>query len=192
MCVMARVFSAFALLAAAISYGQGAPTGPPVGIGGTLDTDGRRTDHPSYALILSLEEAEQRGLQLYRTGDHAKAYELLADAARHGMKRAQHAVARMHLEGHGVDKNLLVGTALFGLAAESGDRDLKRQYKKLFGVIPDKYQPLVEQQVTYYTQRYGMKVQGVKCKRERRRQSNLVETRCVKQPGAYEDHAWAP
>ena len=82
-----------------------------------LDEAGRPIDDLRYESIRKWEDQEKRGLSLYKNGDYAEAYELLTEPARHGLKRAQHSIALMHIQGQSVDKNILIGTALFGLAA---------------------------------------------------------------------------
>jgi len=159
---------------------------------GMLDAQGHRLDDPRYDLIRTLNEQEERGIGLFRAGDYSAAYELLSEPARNGLKRAQHSIALMHLKGQSVDKNPLIGIALLGLAAESGDRKLEREYKAAIKTLPEKYQKLVRAQTEYYVQRYGMQAQGISCRKVKKTDSNLKAMKCVKQPGVYEDHAWAP
>jgi hypothetical protein len=157
-----------------------------------LDAQGHKLNDPRYELIRVLNDQEQRGLRLFRAGDYAAAYELLSEPARHGLKRAQHSIALMHIEGQSVDKNPLIGIALIGLAAESGDKKLEREYRKAIKTLPEKYRKLVRAQTDYYVQRYGMKAQGISCGKVKRTDSNMKVMKCVKQPGVFEDHAWAP
>ena len=157
-----------------------------------LDYQGYPMDDPLYEDIRTWFEEEEKGLSLYRSKAYEDAYPHLAEAARHGFKRAQLNLALMHLNGHGVEKNPLIGVALLGLAAESGERSVKKDYKNALKMLPKKYQPLVEQQADYYIARYGMKVQGVSCRRVKKPGSNLKEMRCVKEPGEYQTWDWAP
>ena len=117
---------------------------------------------------------------------------MLSDTARQGFKPSQHTLALMHINGQSVEQNVLVGIALLGLAAESGDRKLKKEYSGALKKIPKKYQSLVEEQTNYYIQRYGTKVQGVACSKVKRADSNMKMMQCIKQPGKYEDFAWTP
>ena len=82
--------------------------------------------------------------------------------------------------------------ALLGLAAELGDRKLKRDYEKGIKALPKKFQRLVRDQTDYYIARYGMKAQGISCRNMKRPGSYMKDTRCVKQPGQYEVWDWAP
>ena len=157
-----------------------------------LDARGRPLNDSIYDGIRQLEERELRGIELYRAEKYEPAYETLAEPARHGLKNAQHSIALMHLMGQGIKKNLLVGTALFGLAAESGDRKLKREHKNLMKAIPKKYKSVVQAQTDYYIQRYGMAAQGIKCERVKNTGSNLMSMLCQKQPGNYKDNPWTP
>ncbi len=157
-----------------------------------LDAKGRNLNDPDFALIRDWEAQETRGLEQYRTEDFAGAYQTLTEPARRGLKRSQHALALMHLQGQGVDRNPLVGTALFGLAAESGDKKLNREYKKLLKSLPKKYHDVVEAQKAYYIERYGMDAQGVSCQSIKQVGSNLRTMECVKEPGEYPDVAWQP
>ena len=116
----------------------------------------------------------------------------MAEAARHGLKRAQHSLALMHINGLSVTKNVLIGVALFGLAAESGERKLQREYEKAVKALPKKYHNLVREQTDYYIARYGMAVQGVHCSLVKRVGSNLKSMLCLKQPGQYDVWDWAP
>lgn len=157
-----------------------------------LDGGGRNMDDPRYEQIRQWEQLEQRGLALFRKEQHADAYEILAEPARRGFKSAQHALALMHLQEQGVDRNPLIGTALFGLAAESGDRRLQREYKQLLKSLPKKFHDLVEQQRVYYIERYGMAAQGIVCNKVRDQGSNLRVIRCRKEQGEYPEFAWQP
>ena len=157
-----------------------------------VDSQGHRLDDPRYDLIRALNEQEEQGIGLFRAGEYQAAYEVLSEPARHGLKRAQHSLALMHIQGQSVDKNPLIGIALLGLAAESGDRKLSRDYKAAIKTLPEKYQKLVHAQTDYYIQRYGMQAQGISCRKVRRTDSNMKVLKCLKQPGVYEDHAWAP
>jgi TPR repeat protein len=157
-----------------------------------LDSKGRAKDDPRYMEIRNLEEQEQRGISLYRSGKHKKAYEVLSEPASLGLKRAQHSIALMHIQGQSVEKNLLIGTALFGLAAESGDRKLLQEHTKLLKLIPEKFKLLVQQQTDYYIERYGMETQGIVCAKEKPLGSHLAVVECRKQPGTYKEYPWAP
>lgn len=157
-----------------------------------VDEQGYPLDDPRYDDIRIWFENEQNGLRLYRSKSYDQAYPQLAEAARHGFKEAQHGIALMHINGHGVEKNVLVGVALLGLAAESGDRTLKREYNKGLKAIPEKFRKLVRDQTEYYKARYGMDVQGIACDRIARPGSNMKVTRCLKQPGEYQTWDWAP
>jgi TPR repeat protein len=157
-----------------------------------VDSQGHRLDDPRYDLIRALNEQEERGIGLFRAGEYEVAYEVLSEPARHGLKRAQHSIALMHIAGQSVEKNVLIGIALLGLAAESGDRKLKKEYNAAVKTLQKKYQTLVRAQTDYYIQRYGMQVQGVACRKVKRTDSNLKVMKCLKQPGEYEDHPWAP
>ncbi len=160
--------------------------------GTMLDSKGRKLSDPDFELIRIWEGQEERGLELFRGENFGAAYEMLTEPARRGFKRAQHALALMHLQGQGVERNPLVGTALFGLAAESGDKKLKREYKKLLKSLPKKYHDVVEAQKVYYIERYGVKAQGISCRSVKQVASNLRTTNCAKEPGDYPDIAWAP
>ena len=158
----------------------------------TVDEQGHRLDDSRYDLIRKMSDQEKRGLRRHRQGEYADAYALLSDPARHGFKGAQHSLALMHIAGQSVDKNVLVGIALLGLAAESGDRKLEKEYAAAVKSMPEKYQQLVRDQTQYYIQRYGMEAQGVSCNKVKMPDSNLKVMRCLKQPGTYEEYAWAP
>ena len=157
-----------------------------------LDAQGYRLDDPRYDDIRLWHEKEMNGVALFRTKEYPDAYAALAIAAKHGYKRAQQTLAIMHLNGHAVEKNLLVGVALLGLAAESGDRKLKRQFNEAVESLPPKFQPLVREQTAYYIARYGMQAQGVSCNLVKQLSSNLKKMRCIKQPGNYQVWDWAP
>ena len=147
---------------------------------------------PRYILVIEMHDREDRGVRLYRAGKYKAAYELLAEPARHGLKHAQHSIALMHIQGQSVEKNVLIGIALLGLAAESGDRKLQKEYAAAVKSLPQKFQQPVCDQTQFYVQRYGMEVQCVACRKVKRTDSNFKEMECLKQPGVYEDHAWAP
>ncbi len=157
-----------------------------------VDGEGYPLDDPQYDNIRMWHEAEEAGIRQYRAERYEGVYDKLAVPAQHGFKRAQHTIALMHINGHGVEKNVLVGIALLGLAAETGDRKLEREYKKAVKALPKKYQPLVRDQTAYYIARYGMKVQGIRCRETKLTGTNLKQIRCVKQPGNYKVWDWAP
>jgi hypothetical protein len=157
-----------------------------------VDKYGYPIDDPLYEDIRTWLDQEERGLALFRLPDYEAAYPLLAEPARHGFKRAQHSLALMHLNGHSVEKNVLIGIALLGLAAESGDRKLQREYDKSLSSLPKKYQKPVRDQTDYYIARYGMDVQGISCARVKLVGSNLKRMRCSKEPGQYQTWDWAP
>ena len=157
-----------------------------------IDDHGYPIDDPSYADIRVWLDQEERGLSLFRAKRYVEAYPLLAEAARHGFKRAQHSLALMHINGNSVDKNVLIGIALLGLAAESGERKLKREYEKAVKSLPKKFHKPVRDQTDYYIARYGMAVQGVSCSLVKKPGSNLKHMVCLKQPGQYDDWDWAP
>ena len=94
--------------------------------------------------------------------------------------------------GEGVERHPLKGVALLGLAAESGDRGVRRQYKTALEKVPDKYRDMVEAQVQVYIERYGMEAQGVTCVRKRKPQSHFFGMDCSKQLGEYEVVPWVP
>jgi hypothetical protein len=157
-----------------------------------LDAQGHKLNDPRYELIRVLNDQEEHGLRLFRAGDYAAAYEVLSEPARHGLKRAQHSIALMHIEGQSLDKNPLIGIALIGLAAESGDRKLEREYREAIKTLPKKYRELVLAQTDCYVQRYGMKAQGIPFRKVKRTDSDMKVMKCVKEPGEFEDHAWVP
>ena len=161
--------------------------------GGTLFEDqGISASDPALQKIARLQAQEEMGVNLFRSGDYDRAYEVLAETARHGFKNSQHAMALMYLRGDGVEKHPLKGTALMGLAAESGDRRIRREYRELLNAIPDKYRDLVQQQVDFYIERYGMEAQGITCAMKRRPNSNMRAMECLKAPGVYEEYPWTP
>jgi hypothetical protein len=157
-----------------------------------LDSQGHRFDDERYDAIRELHNQEQRGIAKYRAGEYKEAYSLLSESARKGLKRSQHTLALMHIAGQAVAKNILVGVALLGLAAESGDRQLKKEYAKAIKAIPNKYQKLVREQTQYYIARYGMDAQGIVCTRVKRTDSNFKILKCYKQLGDFKDLAWQP
>ena len=157
-----------------------------------IDDHGYPIDDPSYADIRVWLGQEERGLSLFRAKKYEAAYPLLAEAARHGFKRAQHSLALMHINGNSVEKNVLIGIALLGLAAESGERKLKREYEKAVKSLPNKFHKPVRDQTDYYIARYGMAVQGIGCSLVKKVGSNLKHMVCLKQPGQYEVWDWAP
>ena len=157
-----------------------------------VDDHGYPVDDPNFADIRIWLDQEERGLSLFRAKNYEEAYPLLAEAARHGLKRAQHSLALMHINGYSVTKNVLIGVALLGLAAESGERKLQKEYEKAVKSLPKKYHNLVRQQTDYYIARYGMAVQGVHCALVKKVGSNLKRMLCLKQPGQYEVWDWAP
>ncbi len=158
----------------------------------SLDRFGYPLDDPEYEAIRLLLEEQERGLSLFRSEKFHEAYEVLEEPARHGFKKAQHALALMHINGTGVEKNILVGVALLGLAAESGDRRLQKNYRKALKALPDKYQSLVRKQVQYYVARFGMEAQGISCSYQALRGSNRKALHCLKDPGNYEVYPWSP
>ena len=185
---MLKVPNVLAIMCAAVAM---TATAAELNFDSFLRADGYPLD-PAYDEVRRLHELEEQGLQLYRATSYQRAYKILSDPARHGMKRAQHAIALMHLNGEGIEKNPLVGVALLGLAGENGDSKLQRQYEKALKKLPKKYQPLVKQQVDYYVARYGTEVQGVACRRMATTGSNLKYTLCIKYPGEYELWEWTP
>jgi hypothetical protein len=177
-------------LAALVAVNPAAEDSPPMvekrdDIGTERFRGGRETK-----LIQSWEAQERRGLYLYGSESYDRAYELLSDPARRGYKGAQHAMALMHIKGESVEKNVLIGTALMGLAAESGDRQLKRDYANLLQSVAKKYRSLVEAQVSYYIARYGMQAQGIHCAIPD--PSVSVKLECWKEPGDYTEYPWKP
>ncbi len=147
---------------------------------------------PQYEEIRLLFRAEERGMDLYRVGDFEAAYRELESPAANGLKIAQQIMAFMYMRGEGVEKHPAKGVALLGLAAESGDRSVRRQYRKALNAVPDQYRDVVQQQVAYYVKRYGMEAQGITCKRANRPQSHFLSMDCTKEVGDYPDHPWAP
>lgn len=147
---------------------------------------------PQYEEVRLLFLAEERGMDLYRVGDFEGAHKELEAPAANGLKIAQQLMAFMYMRGEGVQKHPAKGVALLGLAAESGDRGVRRQYRKALDAVPDEYRDVVEQQVQFYIERYGMAAQGVTCKRANRPQSHFMAMDCTKAPGDYPDHPWAP
>ena len=147
---------------------------------------------PQYEEVRLLFLAEERGADLYRVGDFEAAYRELEAPAANGLKIAQQIMAFMYMRGEGVEKHPAKGVALLGLAAESGDRSVRRQYRRALGAVPDQYREVVEQQVAYYIERYGMEAQGITCKRANRPQSHFMAMDCTKEVGDYPDHPWAP
>ncbi len=147
---------------------------------------------PRYEEVRLLFLAQERGMDLYRVGDFEGAHKELEAPAANGLKIAQQLMAFMYMRGEGVQKHPAKGVALLGLAAESGDRSVRRQYRKALGAVPDEYRDVVEQQVQFYIERYGMATQGITCKRANRPQSHFMAMDCTKEPGDYPDHPWVP
>ena len=147
---------------------------------------------PRYQEVKALFAAEQRGVDLYRADSFEKAYAELSEPAAKGLKRAQHLMGLMHLRGEGVEKRPLKGVALLGLAAEAGDRMVKRQYSEALKRVPDEYRDVVQQQVQFYIDRYGMAAQGITCKRTRKPQSHFSAMDCDKAVGDYAVFPWQP
>ena len=79
-----------------------------------------------------------------------------------------------------------------GLAAETGERRLQKEYAAALGKIPEKYRELVKQQTSYYIQRYGMEAQGVVCRKQKHTSTNRKIMACFKHPGDYQLYDWAP
>ena len=147
---------------------------------------------PRYQKIRDLFTLEERGIELYRVKDFLGAYEALEVPAANGLKTAQGIMALMVLRGEGTEKHPLKGVALLGLAAESGDRGTRRQYRQALDKVPKQFRETVEAQVQVYIERYGMEAQGITCKRTRRPQSHFTVMDCSKQLGDYEVLPWVP
>ncbi|HIG42688.1 MAG: hypothetical protein ABGY96_03705 [bacterium] len=178
---------AVALLASLLAQGLSAED--PLGM---LDAQGHPLADPEYDEIRNWYDQEALGLNLYKNDEYERAYQTLTEPARHGYKLSQHALALMHLKGESTQPNLLIGTALLGLAAESGDRKLEKEYEKLLKKVPDKYNQLVQDQTSYYIELYGMKVQGIACSNTKLPNSNIKIMKCIKQKGDYPDYPWKP
>ena len=157
-----------------------------------LDNKGRPLNDSRFDAVRALEQQEERGLALYRSEKYEEAYANLSSPASRGLKSSQQAIALMHLNGQSVSANLLIGTALLGLAAESGDKKLEKEYEKLLKQVPEKYRLLVTEQTAYYIERYGTTAQGIECSRVKKPSSNFSTTVCLKQPGTYTEYEWAP
>ena len=147
---------------------------------------------PHHQEVKALFAAEQRGIDLYRAGAFERAYSELAEPAAKGLKVAQQLMGLMYLRGEGVEKHPLKGVALLGLAAETGDKTVERQYSEALKRVPDQFRDVVRQQVQFYIARYGMAAQGISCKRTRKPQSHFTAMDCDKAPGDYEVYPWAP
>lgn len=188
------VASRFALMAALVAGAGSAHAAEAVVGGGEFDDQGLSAHDadPRYQEVKALFAAEQRGVDFYRAEAFEKAYAELSEPAAKGLKRAQHLMGLMHLRGEGVEKRPLKGVALLGLAAENGDRMVKRQYDEALKRVPEQYRDVVQQQVQFYIARYGMAAQGVTCKRTRRPQSHFSAMDCDKAVGDYPVFPWQP
>ena len=186
--------SRFALIAAFVAGGGLASGAEAVVGGGEFDDQGLSAHDadPRYQQVKALFAAEQRGVDLYRAQAFEKAYAELSEPAAKGLKRAQHLMGLMHLRGEGVERRPLKGVALLGLAAETGDRAVKRQYTEALKRVPEQYRDVVQQQVQFYIARYGMAAQGITCKRTRRPQSHFSAMDCDKAVGDYPVFPWQP
>lgn len=186
--------SRFALIATFVASAGLASAAEAVVGGGEFDDQGlsAHDSDPRYQQVKALFAAEQRGVDLYRAEAFEKAYAELSEPAAKGLKRAQHLMGLMHLRGEGVEKRPLKGVALLGLAAETGDRAVKRQYAEALKRVPEQYRDVVQQQVQFYIARYGMAAQGISCKRTRRPQSHFSAMDCDKAVGDYAVFPWQP
>lgn len=189
---MTRRWVAHAAMALVASATQAADSGQEATPEFFDDSIRAQSMDPQYEEIRLLFLAEERGADLYRVGDFEAAYNELEAPAANGLKIAQQLMAFMYMRGEGVEKHLPKGVALLGLAAESGDRTVRRQYRKALGAVPDQYRDVVQQQVAYYIERYGMEAQGITCKRANRPQSHFMAMDCTKEIGDYPDHPWVP
>ena len=186
--------SRLALMAALVASAGSAQAAEAVVGGGEFDDQGLSAHDadPRYQEVKALFAAEQRGVDLYRAEAFEKAYAELSEPAAKGLKRAQHLMGLMHLRGEGVEKRPLKGVALLGLAAENGDRMVKRQYDEALKRVPEQFRDVVQQQVEFYIARYGMVAQGITCKRTRRPQSHFSAMDCDKAVGDYPVFPWQP
>ena len=186
--------SRLALMAALVAGAGSVQAAEAVVGGGEFDDQGLSAHDadPRYQEVKALFAAEQRGVDFYRAEAFEKAYAELSEPAAKGLKRAQHLMGLMHLRGEGVEKRPLKGVALLGLAAENGDRMVKRQYDEALKRVPEQYRDVVQQQVQFYIARYGMAAQGVTCKRTRRPQSHFSAMDCDKAVGDYPVFPWQP
>ena len=123
---------------------------------------------------------EASGLKQYDRGDYEAAFEQLSETAIQGLKKSQYILAFMFLKGEYVDKNILLGMAWLGVAAESEDKEWVEQYNNLYANFNEAQQAMVDAKVNQYIERYGLSKTNVTCERLQAAGSRRYETRCIK------------
>jgi TPR repeat protein len=123
---------------------------------------------------------ERLGLKQYSQGKFAQAFYNLSELAAWGYKDSQYALAFMFLKGQHVKQSTLLGMSWLALAAESGRKDWLAQFNKFYALASKEQQVKIDQMISNYKAKFGMKAQRVTCRRTQKPTSKRWIVACVK------------
>ena len=121
-----------------------------------------------------------QGRSLYSRSDYKRAFPLLLKTAEHGFKDAQARVGYIYLQGLGeVPRNDSTAIGWLGVAASGNSAPgIQNYFNDIWGGVPEKYVPYLEEVVEEYESKYGEKATGVTCAMRRPAGSHLKQLSC--------------
>ncbi len=138
--------------------------------------------------INNIYENEASGLRFYEAGQHEKAFSMLKETAAKGLKRSQYILGFMLMKGEGVERNVLAGMALIGLATEANDKDWQETYERFYSALNDPQKALVDARIIEYRELFGADTQGITCARTAVVGQRKIGLVCRKGEGFYPEH----
>jgi TPR repeat protein len=135
-----------------------------------------------HSEISALYKVEKSGMQAYRAGDYALAYEKLSKTAPLGFKQSQYYLAYLYLKGQHVKKSMLDGMAWLGVAKESGHKEMLTLFDSLYNSFNQAQKDAVDKKINEYIALYGMENQNIVCEKRKKVGSKRRVLECVKIP----------
>jgi TPR repeat protein len=132
--------------------------------------------------IHDIKDDEEQGVRYYSRAEFERAYPLVWNAARHGLKQAQYVLGLMYLKGEHVEQDMVRGAAWMGLSTEAQVQDWRDTFVSIVNALDEAQRQEVRAKLAKYIEYYGMEAQGISCKPAR---SGRLQLDCTKASGTY-------
>jgi TPR repeat protein len=114
----------------------------------------------------------------YEREDYDKAFGLYARNACLGDKPSQFALGTMFLMGQGTQPDGMRAYAWYKVAAESGERDYVKAFKRVDSLVPAEHREASARLGDDYLARFGSKATDVSCQRRAEAGTKISELEC--------------
>ena len=130
--------------------------------------------------VAKMYRDEKSGMRHYRKEQYEKAFHILENTAKYGLKKSQYTLAIMYLKGQYVEISIDTGLAWLGVAAEAELDEWNALYDQIYGMLDETQQSLIQSKVNDHIDKYGMAAQNVSCEKKTKLGSRKKRLHCDK------------